>query len=221
MNTRHDRIHKLILLALFTAITYIFSILPAIKVDFLSLDIKDAFITIGALYLGPLAGVLISAVVSVLETVSGSLTGFYGMIMNFIGSAAFSAVCALIYKYRKTLLGAVFALICSTIGMTAVMIASNLIITPYYTGWPVQAIKDLIIPMFLPFNIVKGILNSALVMLLYKPISTALRKAHLLNGVNVEGRMNKNTIIVAATSVVIIVASFLYIFFALNGSIQV
>lgn len=218
MTKKRERIIKLVLLSLFIAITYIFSILPSIKVDFLSLDIKDAFITIGALYLGPIAGVVISAVVSVLETASGSLTGLHGMIMNFLGSAAFSAVGALIYRYRKTFVGAIVALLCATLSMTVVMIAANLIITPLYNGWPVQAVMDLIIPMFLPFNIAKGILNSALVMLLYKPISTALKNAHLLRGINVEGKMNKNTLIIGATSIVVVVMSLLYIFLAMDGS---
>lgn len=219
MSKTQNRTHKIVLLSLFTAVTYIFSILPAIKVSFLSLDVKDAFIVIASFYLGPIAGVVISAVVSVLEMVTNSTTGIYGMIMNFLGSAAFAAVGALIYKYKKTLIGAVVSLIVATVSMTAVMIAANLIITPFYQGMPVQAIADLILPLFLPFNIVKGILNSALVMMIYKPISTALKKARLLSGINVEGKMNKNTIIVAIFSAVVIILSVIYVFMVMGGSI--
>ena len=34
-------------------------------------------------------------------------------------------------------------------------------------------------PMIIAFNLVKGFCNAALIMLLYPPVSTALRKAHL------------------------------------------
>lgn len=219
MSKIKNRTHKLVLMALFIAITYIFSILPSVKVDFLSLDIKDAFIVIASFYLGPLAGVVISAVVSVLETVSGSITGIDGMLMNFIGSAVFAAVGALIYKCKKTLTGAVVALIIATLSMTAVMIPADLIIIPNYKGVPVQAIVDMILPLLLPFNIVKGILNSAFAMLIYKPLTTALKKARLLSGINVEGKMNKNTIIVAIVSVVVIILSIIYVFMVMGGSI--
>jgi hypothetical protein len=38
----------------------------------------------------------------------------------------------------------------------------------------------MIIPLLLPFNLLKGALNMALALLLYKPISHALHKARLL-----------------------------------------
>lgn len=218
MTKRNDKIRKLIVMALFTAIAYIFGILPSIKVNFLSLDIKDAFITIGALYLGPLSGVIISAIVSVLETVSGSATGFYGLIMNFFGSAAFAAVASLIYTNKKSLTNAIISLICATLSMTIVMLAANLIFTPYYMGVELQMVKDLLIPLFLPFNLVKGILNSGLVMMFYKPISVALKKAHLSNGTTTAAKLNKNTIIIFAIALAVVVLSFTFIFVKLGGA---
>lgn len=219
MTKRNDKIHSLILISLFTAIAYICGILPSIKVNFLSLDIKDAFIAIGSLYLGPLSGVIISGVVSVLETVSGSTTGFYGLIMNFFGSAAFVAVAALIYRNKKSLANAVLALVCATLSMTVVMLCANLVFTPYYMGVTVETVKNLIVPLFLPFNIVKGILNSALVMLLYKPISVALKHAKLAKDKLSTARMNKNTLIIAFVAIVVIALCLMFIFFELNGAI--
>jgi len=219
MTNRNDRIHNLILVSIFTAVAYICGILPSIKVSFLSLDIKDAFIAIGSLYLGPLPGVIISAVVSVLETVSGSITGFYGMIMNFFGSAAFVAVASLIYRNNKSLVNAVFALVCATFSMTLVMLCANLIFTPYYMGVTIDAVKGLIVPLFLPFNIAKGFLNSALVMLLYKPISVALKHARLAKDRTNTAVMNKNTLIVAIVATAVILLCLAFIFFELNGTV--
>ena len=41
-------------------------------------------------------------------------------------------------------------------------------------------IAELLPTVFLPFNLVKGGLNMLVILLLYKPVVTALRKAHLI-----------------------------------------
>ncbi|MCM1388012.1 MAG: hypothetical protein NC231_11830, partial [Bacillus sp. (in: Bacteria)] len=43
-----------------------------------------------------------------------------------------------------------------------------------------EAIVELLIPAFLPFNLIKGGLNAAITMLLYKPVVTALRRSNLV-----------------------------------------
>ena len=47
-------------------------------------------------------------------------------------------------------------------------------------GIPREAVAELLLPAFLPFNLIKGGLNAAITMLLYKPFVTALRRAGLL-----------------------------------------
>ena len=37
----------------------------------------------------------------------------------------------------------------------------------------------MLVPVFLPFNLTKALMNGALTMFLYKPVVVALRKAHL------------------------------------------
>ena len=222
MTKNNNRIFRISAIAIFIAIAYISSLLFPIKVQFLTLDIKDAFITIGALYFGPLAGIIVSAAVSLLEFLWGSSTGVYGLIMNFLGSAAFSAVAALIYTRRKSLVNAVFSLICACVTMVVVMLAANLVITPLFMasrGMTVQAVEKMILPLLLPFNAIKSILNAALVLLLYKPISIALKKARLGNGEITGNRMNKNSIIVAVIAIVLIAASLVFLFLKLGASL--
>ena len=216
-----NRTFKIAAMALFIAIAYISSLLFPMKVQFLTLDIKDAFITIGALYFGPLAGIIISAAVSFLEFLWGSSTGVYGMIMNFLGSAAFSAVASLIYTRRKSLVNAVFALACACVAMVVVMLAANLIITPLFMasrGMTKQAVEEMIVPLLLPFNVIKSVLNAALVLLLYKPISLALKKARLGGTENTAVKLNKNSIVVAAVAIALIIASLVFLFVKLGAS---
>ena len=169
MTNSKQKLNRITATAIFAAIAYLSMFLTPFCVDFLTFDIKDAVMTIGALYLGPLAGLAMAAVTSLLEMVTISQTGIDGMIMNFIGSATYTVVASLIYTYRKSLKNAVLGLLSATLSMTAVMLAANLIITPGFKGVPVEAVIAMIPTLLLPFNLLKGVLNSALVMLLYKP----------------------------------------------------
>ena len=60
--------------------------------------------------------------------------------------------------------------------MTAVMILWNYFITPIYMKVPVEVVVSMLVPVFLPFNLVKGLIVSAITMLTYKRISFILKK---------------------------------------------
>ena len=62
----------------------------------------------------------------------------------------------------------------------AVMMLWNYLIAPIYMGYPREAIAALLLPAFLPFNLIKGGLNTAITLLLYKPVVVALRRANLI-----------------------------------------
>lgn len=61
-----------------------------------------------------------------------------------------------------------------------VMLLWNYLVTPLYMGYPREAVVELLLPAFLPFNLLKGGLNASITFLLYKPIVTALRKTDML-----------------------------------------
>ena len=71
-------------------------------------------------------------------------------------------------------------LISGVIVMTGMMLLWNYLVTPLYMGTPREAVAAMLLPVFLPFNLIKGGINAALTMLIYKPITRALRAAHLL-----------------------------------------
>lgn len=218
MKNSTQKLNRIAATSIFAAIAYLSMFLTPFRVDFLTFDIKDAVMTIGALYLGPLAGLAMSAVTSLLEMFTISQTGIDGMIMNFVGSATYTVVAALIYTYRKSLKNAVLGLVAATLSMTAVMLAANLIITPGFKGVPVEAVIAMIPTLLLPFNLLKGILNAALVMLLYKPVTTAMRATRLAVGEQHKGT-NKNTIIVTIVSLAVIAAALAFFFTVLGAKL--
>jgi riboflavin transporter FmnP len=60
--------------------------------------------------------------------------------------------------------------------MTLVMIPVNLIIQPNFYGVPVEVVKSLLVPAIIPFNLIKAGINSLLTLLVYKRISTIVKK---------------------------------------------
>lgn len=147
---------------------------------FLKYDPKDIVIAISGLIFGPLTSCSAAVIVSLAEMVTISENGVLGFIMNVISSCSFACTAAWIYKKRRRLSGAAAGLLCGWGCMVFVMLLWNYMIAPVYMGCPRQEVAKLLIPVFLPFNLIKGGLNASITMLLYKPIVTALRRAHLL-----------------------------------------
>lgn len=174
-------VKRLVLLAVFVALAYTaVSLIRIPAVAFLSYEPKDVIIVMGGLILGPLASLIISFVTAVIEMITISDTGPIGCIMNLLSSACYACTAALVYKHKRTLVGAVTGLALGSVTMVAVMLLWNWLITPLYMGVDRNAVVGMLVPVFLPFNAVKALLNSALVLCLYKPLITALRKARLV-----------------------------------------
>ena len=173
--------------------TFICKLIPNVS-GFLSIDAKDAVIAIASFIYGPIAGPIIALIVAFIEFITISTTGIWGLVMNFVSSATFSLVVSLIYKYRKTFNGAVIGFAVTTVVTTAVMVALNPIIVPLYSGAPREVVVDMIPTVLLPFNFAKTLMNSALAMLLYKPIINAMRSARLVKCAEHKTEFNQTSI---------------------------
>ena len=177
-----SRVKKLVLMALLAAAAFVMVALVRIPaVLFLKYEPKDVVITIGGFLLGPMASLIISAVVSLIEMVTISETGPIGALMNLLSTCSFACTAAIIYKKKHTVWGAVWGLLAGTVTMIGVMLLWNWLITPLYMAGTSRAdVAAMLIPVFLPFNALKAGLNSALILGLYKPLTVALRKTRLL-----------------------------------------
>ena len=168
--------------AMFAAVSFvsvlIAKVIPNVA-GFLSYEPKDAFIVIAGVLYGPMTSVLISVIVSLIEMLTISSTGPYGFLMNVVSTCAFAVPAAWFYQKHRTQKDAVIGLVFGIVTMAVAMLLWNYIITPYYMGVPRETVAGMLLPVFLPFNLVKGGLNAALTLLLYKPIVSALRSAHL------------------------------------------
>lgn len=169
-------------LAMLTALTYLAmllsNLLPKVA-GFLQMEVKGTVIAIGGFLFGPLSAAIISIVVAFIEMFTVSDTGIIGCVMNLLAACAFACPAAFVYQRMRTRKGAVIGLTVGVLALTATMLLWNYLITPLYMGIPRETVAGMLPTVFLPFNLVKGGLNMALTLILYKPVVTALRKARL------------------------------------------
>ena len=179
-------VRKLVCLAMLCAVAYVVMFLsktifaPLTVNGFLTFDLKDVVIAIGGFLYGPVSAFAISAVVSLIEMFTVSETGPVGLLMNVLSTIAFVCPAAFLYRRRHKFSSAVAGLMVGGVLMTVIMLLWNYLITPLYQHIPRDVVAAMLPTVFLPFNVVKAIMNGALTVVLYKPVVTALRKARLV-----------------------------------------
>lgn len=215
-----ERTKKMTTLAMLAAAAYLvmvvgrIPILPA--VEFLKYDPKDIVIVIAGFLFGPFACVLISFLVSFLEMLTVSGTGYWGMMMNILSTCSFVCTAAWIYRKKRTQMGATIGLVVGVLVMSAVMLLWDYFIIPIYMGVSRDIVAAMLLPSLLPFNLIKGGLNAALTLVLYKPVVTALRRARLVPASTSSGK--KGSIGVLLVSL-LVVASAVLLILVLRGVI--
>ncbi len=191
--------------------TLICKLIPSVG-GFLSLDAKDAIIAIASFIFGPLSAPIISLIVAFVELVTISETGWYGFVMNFASSTVFSLTASLIYKRGKSYPSAIFGFFVAILATVGTMLILNTYITPLYFGMPRETVVDMLPTLLFPFNLAKTLINSAISLILYKPIINALRMAKLIPRKEHKTQINKTTILTFILGfVLIIIASIILV----------
>lgn len=225
MNTSFSkRLKRHTTVAVLCALAFLCTVIIKFPVMFLTMDIKDSIIMLCTLFFGVPSGIISAVIVPLLEYMTVSGTAEYGLIMNIISSVSLCIPVGLIYKYKKTLNGAILGLCVSVVSMTAIMMIANLFITPYYMGVSQAEVVALIPSLLLPFNLVKGTLNAAVVLLLYKPLSRALKKNRLIEvsvseNTEPQAKNKIRSLIVTISALAVIFVSLMVIFVILGGNI--
>ena len=173
---------KMVGIGIFSALAFVVSLFVRFPVQFLTFDAKDAVITIAAFVYGPVSAAIISLIVAFIEMITISTTGWYGFLMNFASSAVFAVVASIIYRKKRNLNGAIIGLYSAIAATVGVMLLLNIFITPLYFGLPVAApmVMEMLPSLLLPFNFAKALMNSAIVMFIYKPVVTALKRLNIV-----------------------------------------
>lgn len=205
-------------IAMLSAISFVLVFFVRIPIVlFLRYEPKDVIIVLGGFIWGPLVALLVSVITSFIEFITISMDGILGLVMNILASAVFACTAALIYKKNHSIKNAVLGLITGSALMIGIMLLWNYIITPIYLNIPREQVVPLLVPAILPFNFIKASLNSALALLLYKPIVNALRVSGILEGRESQKKAKTNYVLIFGSLVVIATAVFLTL--AIQGHI--
>ena len=124
-------------------------------------------------------------------TIAPSRGDIFDRIMNILATCSFCCTATLIYKKHHTMKGAIIGLAVGVVSLVVVMLLWNYLITPVYQKIPREVVAAMLPTVFLPFNLVKGGMNMAATLLLYKPVVTALRKAGLVAPSSSSGQSKK------------------------------
>lgn len=177
---KKSNIKKLAIMGMLVALAYVslwvirIPIIPS--AGFLRYDVKDVFVCIGGLICGPAYAIGAAICISFIQMLTVSEYGVIGLIMNIFSVVAYSGVVSLIYSRHGTKKNLIISLFSGLISVTVVMILWNYLITPLYMGVSREAVGKMIIPAILPFNLIKSILNSIWIFIIYSALGTVIKK---------------------------------------------
>lgn len=170
---------KIALMATFVALAFgisflQFPIFPA--APFLQLDFSFAIMLIAAYLLGALSGEIIVVLFTLLKLpFSGS--AMVGELANFIMAQFFIVIPAVIYHFRRRFGTVVISLSSATLVISAIALLTNrYMLFPLYMGEGAAATFGKVWWMIILFNIIKGVSNSVITILLYKRLRNLLNK---------------------------------------------
>ncbi|MBW3087167.1 ECF transporter S component [Bifidobacterium sp. 82T24] len=161
--------------ALFVALTMVTSfielpIFPA--APWLKYDPSGIVCLIAGFAFGPSA----AAIVSVLGFAPHLFGDPWGTLMAIGVALALSVPASLVYKRWRSRTGAVAGILLGAVIALAVAIGGNLVITPIYAHMTVAQVAAMIVPILLPFNLLKFAIHGVVTFAVYKPITNLLRR---------------------------------------------
>lgn len=179
-NVQTSNVRKLSVMAVMTALSVVlvmvlhFPIFPA--APFLEYDPADIPILLVTILYGPMEGFLVTVLASVIQGITvSSGSQIYGIIMHIIATGSYVLVAGSIMKIKK---GSwelrALGLAVGAIAMAAVMAGANLLITPFFMNAPVEAVKSMLLPVIIPFNLIKAGVNGLATFMIYAPLSKFL-----------------------------------------------
>ncbi len=190
---------KMAMIGMFSAVA---TILMMIEIPmpfaptFYKLDFSELPIMVGTFAFGPAAGVMMEFIKILLKLlIKGTSTAFVGELANFAVGCSFVITASVIYDFKKNKKAAIIACISGTLFLTVFGTAFNAIyLLPAFAklyGMPLEAILAMgaevnklcnpesivsfVIVCVAPLNLIKGLANSVIVLLVYKPLSPIIK----------------------------------------------
>ena len=174
-NTNLWDTRKLVTMALLCAIGVLlsfveFPLLPG--VTWLKYDASAMPALVCGFAYGPGAGLAVGVVGAIIHGIL--MADFTGALMNILVVIGFVGPAAFVYARQRTFRGALWGLALSVVAAIVMAVVGNLLLTPSWLGVPFDAVVALIIPVLVPFNLLKALINGALTIVVYKSVSNLI-----------------------------------------------
>ena len=189
---------KIAVTGIFTAMAvvlmYLEFNLPFMPV-FLKFDFSELPVLIGSFALGPAYGIVIEFLKNLIHLPVTGTSGI-GELSNFITGSIYVFSAGFFYEKHRTRKGAIAALLIATAALSIIAVPFNYFLTlPLYgsvAGIPMEAIlgmgtaanplvtdkTSLVLWVFLPFNLFKGLVIGFITFWVYKPISKLINNTY-------------------------------------------
>lgn len=160
---------------------------------FYKMDLSELPVLMSTFYLGPVAGVLTELLKVVIKLLlKGTTTAYVGDFANFVVGCAFILPASIIYHHHKTRKTAIIGMVMGTLCLTVIGSAFNAFyLIPKFSvlfGLPldqivamgtavnssITSVGTLVLFAVVPFNVLKGVVDSLLTYLLYKRVEHLL-----------------------------------------------
>lgn len=175
-------VRRLVRLALLAAMAFLLMLweiqltplLPFIPA-YLKYDPGDLPVLLGGLAMGPASGVTVALVKNLLFFFSGKSTaGWIGVSANFLASAAFVVPAAWFYRHVHARWCLALAMLTGTLSVTVVMAVANYYLFLPLWGVPAEQVGTVVVTAITPFNLIKGLFTSLLVLVTYPRVAAIL-----------------------------------------------
>ncbi len=182
------------MLSAIAVILMLFEIPLPFAPSFYEIDFSEVPVLVGCFAMGPMAGATVELIKILMNfVINGTITAGVGEIANFLIGCALCVPAGIIYRKMRTRKGAVIGMSVGIVFMTILGCVLNaFILLPAYAkafNMPIQALVEMgtavnssITNLFTfvmfavaPFNILKGVVVSLIVFLIYKKISPVFR----------------------------------------------
>ena len=179
-STKKSTTKRIVFIALFVALSYAlsffsFPIFPT--TPYFKLDFSNVFILLTGMLFGPVEGVIVCVLKELVRALASG-SGGVGEIANAITTSAYILLPATVYRFKKGLKVVIPSLIAACfIGTTAAMLCNRFITFPLFLGAEAGvAAFESGFWLIVAFNMIKTAAVGVLTMLLYKRLSTTLKK---------------------------------------------
>lgn len=179
-----------ILSAVATVLMFLSFSLPIVP-SFLAMDFSELPALIASFSMGPVSGVAVCFIKNLINLPTSG-TGGVGELCNFLMGITFVVPAGLFYRQKKNRWGALWGSVLGAVVMAVMSFPINYFISyPFYTSFmPLDTIigmyQDLIpsvdgllaclVIFNAPFTLLKGLLDTLLAFLIYKPLSPLLHR---------------------------------------------